>query len=253
MPRIGNHTSNAAPDVVGPRLVLLLCVLGLTLLGFVMIYSASSISAISEDISSAAYLIDQLQFAVVGVVAMFVLWKLVPYRFWEGPAIWVIWGIAVALLLLTAVMGLSALGAQRWLRLGPISLQPSEFVKIAIILMAARLFSEFSRSEAWDRAHTLLNICGVHGADGWSLADAEYIGLFDHTIPDYHILWDRGWAITMQVPRELVPKVWRCSYGVGPKFYDRDLHVIFESIFSIDGKSLTREQRRKMLESEGRL
>ena len=143
MPRIGNHTTNAAPDVLGPRLILLLCVLGLTLLGFVMIYSASSISAMSEEISTASYLFDQLKFAVVGVAAMLVLWKLVPYRFWEGPAIWVIWGIAVALLLLTALMGLSALGAQRWLRLGPISLQPSEFVKIAIVLMAARLFSEF--------------------------------------------------------------------------------------------------------------
>ena len=142
MPRIGNHTSNAAPDVTGPRLILLLCVLGLTLLGFVMIYSASSISAISEEVDSASYLFDQLKFAVVGVVAMFVLWKFVPYRVWEGPLIWVIWGIAVALLLLTAVMGLSALGAQRWLRLGPISLQPSEFVKIALVLMAARLFSE---------------------------------------------------------------------------------------------------------------
>ena len=143
MSRTGNHTSIAAPDVTGPRLILLLCVLGLTLLGFVMIYSASSISAISEEIDSASYLFDQLKFAVVGVVAMFVLWKFVPYRFWEGPAIWVIWGIAVALLLLTAIMGLSALGAQRWLRLGPISLQPSEFVKIALVLMAARLFSEF--------------------------------------------------------------------------------------------------------------
>ena len=143
MPRIGNTTSNAAPDVIGPRLIMLLCVLGLTLLGFVMIYSASSISAMSEDISTASYLIDQLGFAVVGVIAMFVLWKVVPYRFWEGPAIWVIWGVAVALLLLTAIMGLSALGAQRWLRLGPISLQPSEFVKIAIVLMAAKLFSEF--------------------------------------------------------------------------------------------------------------
>ena len=127
---------------MGPRLVMLLCVLGLTLLGFVMIYSASSISAISEDVDSASYLIDQLQFAVVGVVAAGVLWKLIPYEVWRGPAVYVIWGLAVVLLLLTAALGLTALGAQRWLRLGPISLQPSEFVKIAIVLMAARIFSD---------------------------------------------------------------------------------------------------------------
>ena len=132
----------APPDVAGPRMVLLLSVLALTLLGLVMIYSASSISAITEDIGQASYLFDQIKFVAVGVPAAIVLWKFIPYRVWSGPAVWVIWGIAVVLLLMTAVMGLSENGAQRWLRLGPISLQPSEFVKIAIVLVAARLFSE---------------------------------------------------------------------------------------------------------------
>ncbi|MBQ3301375.1 MAG: FtsW/RodA/SpoVE family cell cycle protein, partial [Eggerthellaceae bacterium] len=136
------NQASAPPDVTGPRIVMLLCVLALTLLGFVMIYSASSISAITENADAASYLFDQLKFAGVGVVAAVVLWKLIPYRIWAGPAVWVIWGLAVALLLLTAVTGLSALGAQRWLVLGPISLQPSEFVKIAIVLAAARLFSD---------------------------------------------------------------------------------------------------------------
>lgn len=176
MPRIGNTTSNAAPDVIGPRLIMLLCVLGLTLLGFVMIYSASSISAMSEDISTASYLIDQLGFAVVGVIAMFVLWKIVPYRFWEGPAIWVIWGIAVALLLLTAVMGLSALGAQRWLRLGPISLQPSEFVKIAIVLMAAKLFSEFRMGLADPRTFIVQLIIFIVAPTGFLFATQSDLG-----------------------------------------------------------------------------
>ena len=176
MPRIGNTTSNAAPDVIGPRLIMLLCVLGLTLLGFVMIYSASSISAMSEDISTASYLIDQLGFAVVGVIAMFVLWKVVPYRFWEGPAIWVIWGVAVALLLLTAIMGLSALGAQRWLRLGPISLQPSEFVKIAIALMAAKLFSEFRMGLTDPRTFIVQMIIFIVAPTGFLFATQSDLG-----------------------------------------------------------------------------
>lgn len=136
------HALAAPADIAGPRIVLLLGVLALTLLGLVMIYSASSISAISEELDAASYLFDQIRFVVVGAVAAVVLWKFIPYRFWAGPAIWVIWGVAVALLLLTALMGLAENGAQRWLLLGPISLQPSEFVKIAIVLMAARLFSE---------------------------------------------------------------------------------------------------------------
>ena len=138
-----------APDANGPRLVLLLVVLALTLLGFVMIYSASSISAITEESGQASYLVDQLVFAVIGIVAAVVLWKLIPYRVWAGPAVWVIWVVAVVLLLLTALLGLTALGAQRWLSIGPFSLQPSEFVKIALILMAARLFSDL-RARAVD-------------------------------------------------------------------------------------------------------
>ena len=143
MARSRTRTADVAPDVAGPRLVVLIVVLGLTLLGFVMIFSASSISAITEEGNQLSYLTDQLVFAVIGIVAAFVLWKLVPYEFWMTPAIWVIWGIAIALLLLTAVMGIAALGAQRWLVLGPISLQPSEFAKIAIVLMAAYQFSNF--------------------------------------------------------------------------------------------------------------
>ena len=72
-PRI-SHTADISPDVAGPRLVMLLCVLGLTLLGFVMIFSASSISAITEEGNSTSYLVDQLVFAVLGIAAAFALY-----------------------------------------------------------------------------------------------------------------------------------------------------------------------------------
>ena len=157
MARNRSQAPVVAPDANGPRLILLLVVLALTLLGFVMIYSASSISAITEESGQASYLVDQLVFAAIGIVAALVLWKLIPYRFWAGPAVWVIWGVAVVLLLLTALMGLTALGAQRWLSIGPFSLQPSEFVKIALILMAARLFSDL-RAHAIDMQTFIVQI-----------------------------------------------------------------------------------------------
>ena len=144
MARSRTRIADVAPDVAGPRLVMLVVVLGLTLLGFVMIYSASSISAITEEGGDqASYLISQLVYAVIGIAAGFALWKLVPYEFWATQVVWGVWGVAVVLLLMTAVSGTSALGAQRWLVLGPISLQPSEFVKIALVLVAAFLFSNF--------------------------------------------------------------------------------------------------------------
>ena len=139
----------AVLSTVGPRLALLLCVLALTLLGFVMIYSASSIKAITEQVSDMSYMFDQIKFAVIGIAAAFVLWKVIPYRVWASNAVWVVWGVAVILLLLTAAVGLAENGAQRWLSLGPISLQPSEFVKIALVLVAAKLFSDL-RARAID-------------------------------------------------------------------------------------------------------
>ena len=154
--RSRSDAARTAPDVLGPRVVLLLCVLALTLIGFVMIYSASSITAITEDAGSASYLVDQLVFAVAGVTIAFVLWKLVPYRVWAGPAVYVIWGLSIVLLAATAVAGIAANGAQRWLVLmqSPItvSIQPSEFVKIALVLMAARLFSDLRRGVIDGRA-----------------------------------------------------------------------------------------------------
>ena len=154
--RSRSEAARTAPDVLGPRVVLLLCVLALTLIGFVMIYSASSITAITEDSSSASYLVDQLVFAVAGVVIALILWKLVPYRVWAGPAVYVIWGLSIVLLVATAIAGIAANGAQRWLVLmqSPItvSIQPSEFVKIALVLMAARLFSDLRRGVIDGRA-----------------------------------------------------------------------------------------------------
>ena len=64
--RTHSSAAQTAPDVLGPRVVLLLCVLALTLIGFVMIYSASSITAITEAEGAESYLLGQLMFAAVG-------------------------------------------------------------------------------------------------------------------------------------------------------------------------------------------
>lgn len=123
--------------------MLLMSVFALLLMGLVMVYSAGSIEAISEGGTPTAYLVKQLGFAAIGCFGAFVLWKFVPYHVWSGGFLWVAWIGAVVLLLLTAFVGTEGLGAQRWLYLGPIGIQPSEFAKIVFVLMMARILFDF--------------------------------------------------------------------------------------------------------------
>ena len=136
-------TSGVPAQIMGPRVLLLLSALALLLLGFVMVYSASSIVALSEGESTESYFIKQVVFALIGVVGCVIIWKFIPLRLWQSPFIWVIWGIGIALLLATVFVGDAAYGAQRWV----FGLQPSEFTKIVFVIMAAKLLNEYREGE----------------------------------------------------------------------------------------------------------
>lgn len=136
----GSRRSSAGASLQAPRIALVLAVLALLLIGLVMVYSASSVSALAEGGSAMGGLISQVVYAVLGLAAAFVVWQIIPYHAWVGRFVWVVWGASLALLVLTAVMGSTGYGAQRWLVLGPIRFQPSEFVKIALVLVAIRIF-----------------------------------------------------------------------------------------------------------------
>ncbi len=131
-------------DIGFMRTLFILLVVGMLLFGCVMIYSASAPSAVAEGSHPAVYLLDQLKFALIGIVAAVCAWC-IPYRVWLGRAAYGIWVLGLALVILTMVSGTGGdtWGAQRWLVLGPISLQSSEFMKIAIAIVAAKIMSEY--------------------------------------------------------------------------------------------------------------
>ena len=131
-------------DIGFMRTLFILLVVGMLLFGCVMIYSASAPSAVAEGSHPAVYLLDQLKFALIGIVAAVGAWC-IPYRVWLGRAAYGIWVLGLALVILTMVSGTGGdtWGAQRWLVLGPISLQSSEFMKIAIAIVAAKIMSEY--------------------------------------------------------------------------------------------------------------
>lgn len=119
----------------------------LTAFGMLMIYSASSIMALtSNDYGNnpAYFLIRQAEFAAVGVVAAAIAAS-IDYHLLSRTFYLIIWGSVTILLglVLTSVAGADAYGATRWIAIGPIHLQPSEFAKGALILGAAAIIEDY--------------------------------------------------------------------------------------------------------------
>jgi len=111
--------------------ILFSTVLAMVSFGLVILYSASSIMAQLRYGSAWYVVVRQAAWAAVAVLVMMTL-KRTPYRKFQNPAV-AFCAIGVALLLLGMVY-LTDAGHHRWLRLGPMSLQPSELAKPALVI-----------------------------------------------------------------------------------------------------------------------
>ena len=99
--------------------------------GFLMLYSVAG-----GDMGTWAE--PQIKRFAVGLVAMFVV-AMVPIWFWRNISALAYLG-ALALLVAVALFGEEGKGAQRWLDLGPILLQPSELMKITLVMVLAAYY-----------------------------------------------------------------------------------------------------------------
>jgi cell division protein FtsW len=126
------------------RYLLLGAAVFLTVFGLVMVYSASSISALVKQGSSYYYVIRQLVFVIAGLpIAWFA--SRFDYRKFQGALGKNAWIATIGLLGVTYVLGVISHGARRWIPLGFFNLQPSELAKIACVLVAAMLAVEWQR------------------------------------------------------------------------------------------------------------
>jgi cell division protein FtsW len=125
-----------------PDLWMIAATLGILAIGVVMVYSASAVAAFHDYGDAYYYVKRQLIFAVLGVAAMFVTMNVEYHslRKWAVPGLLLCFG----LLLIVLVPGLGVVrgGARSWLGIGSFGIQPSEFMKLAMILFLARLLSE---------------------------------------------------------------------------------------------------------------
>ena len=125
--------------------LLLLLTLGLVAFGLIMVYSASSGTAVVHGANPMAALVRQASYAVIGIALMAAAAR-IPYRRWR-PLVPVITLLSMLLLLAVLVPGIGVRvnGAARWIPVGPFTLQPSELVKLAVVLFASQILASRRR------------------------------------------------------------------------------------------------------------
>ncbi|HEV3331345.1 MAG TPA: FtsW/RodA/SpoVE family cell cycle protein [Bryobacteraceae bacterium] len=114
--------------------ILFATVLVMVSFGVLILYSASSIMAELRYGSTWHFVVRQVAWAAVAIIAMMTL-KRTHYRKFQNPAV-AFSAIGIALLLLALVYLLDS-AHHRWLRVGPIGLQPSELAKPALVIFLA--------------------------------------------------------------------------------------------------------------------
>ena len=150
-------------------LLLLGVTAALVLLGVLGVYSASISYAAERTGWSAYYLVRQGSYLVVAVALAGAL-AFVPLEQMRRLAgAGMVFGLAALVLVLVPGIGREVNGAMRWVSLGPLALQPSEFIKPLFVLYTAGLLSRETQVEQGNRARlllvgpvtTLVLICGL--------------------------------------------------------------------------------------------
>ena len=113
--------------------MLLLTVLALLCFGVVMVYSASAIEGFKRFGDPEHFVIRQAVYSVIGLGAMaFAI--VFDYRSYKSIVYWLLGLVILALLICFTPLGAEINGASRWIRLGPMTVQPGELAKISLVL-----------------------------------------------------------------------------------------------------------------------
>ena len=113
----------------------------LVVFGLIMVFSASSVEALLSDQASYSVFLRQLMFAGIGAVGAAVAVHL-QVAWWKRLAVpTLLLAVALLTLVLVTPLGRTINGNRNWLMLGPLQFQPSEFAKLALVLVGAMIFT----------------------------------------------------------------------------------------------------------------
>jgi len=141
-------------------LILVVATLLVSVIGVVMVYTATRGPLLAQGEDPKSFLKKQGLFVVLGVITMLVV-AVFDYRRLEPLATVLYWLIVLALVGVF-VVGSSAQGAARWFSVGPLQLQPSEFAVLALILAVASYCARRDEEGlAWRDVFRLLIMAGI--------------------------------------------------------------------------------------------
>ena len=141
--------------------IFVITVLALTVYGLVMVFSASAPSAFYAYNDSLYFFKKQAIWAVVGIFTMFIM-SAIDYKFIKKTAS-LLYGLSVLMLIAVPIIGTTVNGAKRWINLGFTTVQPSEFAKIAIIILCTLVLSKIDEMTAKKTWKPILTCCIILG------------------------------------------------------------------------------------------
>jgi rod shape determining protein RodA len=112
-------------------------IVGMALVGILTIYSAN---VFATSLFRKTLYLKQLTWLGLGTMVLLATCLINPRTLARYAN--VIFGLTVVLLVAVFILGKTGLGAQRWIRIGPMTIQPSEFAKLALVLFLARYFDD---------------------------------------------------------------------------------------------------------------
>lgn len=153
---------------------------------------------------------------IAGLALVLVL-AVVPLRFWLSLA-YPAYIVTLAAVILVPLLGSEALGARRWLRLGEFSLQPSEMMKLALVLALARYYQTLAPSEVSRPLRVLVPLLLIAIPVGLVLRQPDLgtaavfavVGLTTMFLAGVHVFYFLGAGAAAAL---LAPTVWGLLHG----------------------------------------
>jgi len=116
--------------------------------GLLMVFDTSALFSLQQYGSPYHFFLRQVVYAGVGMIAMVMLARTDYATYRRAAPLFLVAGAILLAMVFVPGVGKTIRGARRWIALGPVSIQPSEFVKLIVVYYLAAALSERSRTES---------------------------------------------------------------------------------------------------------